>query len=201
LPNERPGDENDGFGAGEFVATAEFPRWTVPWARRAAAAPSASDPAPGSACCPDGLGVGAAELYFAGFGARVGAAVLDFVIVQVVSALIESMFFGAALRNLTGATIMAATVGPLLACGAFAFFYSVWLEASVWQATPGKRIMGLKVVDLDGRRIGLGRSSCRNLAKALSVLTLGVGYLMPLWSRRNQALHDKVAGCLVVRAA
>ena len=81
-----------------------------------------------------------------------------------------------------------------------ALFYTVWLESSAWQATLGKRMMGLKVVDLQGRRIGFRTSSCRNLAKGLSMLSLGVGYLMPLWDQRKQALHDKAAGCLIVRA-
>ncbi|MCP4594074.1 MAG: RDD family protein [bacterium] len=142
-----------------------------------------------------------AEPRGASFGARAVAAVIDFVILQMASAIVNSMFLGLLLNNLNATTILAATMGPLLVGGVFALLYSVWLESSSWQATPGKRIMGLKVVDLHGQRIGFGAASWRNLAKGLSMLTFGVGYLMPLWSSRRQALHDKVTGCLVIRSA
>ncbi|MCH8868069.1 MAG: RDD family protein, partial [Proteobacteria bacterium] len=116
------------------------------------------------------------------------------------SMLINGLFLGMLLGNLTSGNMILATVGPLMVGGAFALFYTVWLESSTWQATLGKRLLGIKVVDLEGRRIGFGKSSWRNMAKGLSMLTLGVGYLMPLWDHRRQALHDKAAGCLVVRA-
>lgn len=113
---------------------------------------------------------------------------------------IDALFLGALLSNLNTTTALLASVGPLVVGGLFALFYSVWLESSAWQATPGKRMLGLKVVDLQGRRINFTRSTTRNLAKALSALSFGLGYLMPLWSMRKQALHDKAAGCFVVYA-
>ncbi len=113
---------------------------------------------------------------------------------------IDSFFAGMLLHSLNTATIAAAMIGPLAIGGALALVYSVWLESSVWQATPGKMMMGIKVVDLNGQRITFAKSSWRNLAKSFSVLTLGMGYLMPLWTARRQALHDRAAGCLVVYA-
>lgn len=141
------------------------------------------------------------DLRYASFGARAVAAVVDFVIVQCVAAFLDSLFVGALLDAPDTTGILTATVGPLLAGGAFALFYCVWLESSPWQATPGKRLLGLKVTDVSGQRIGFGRACSRNFAKGLSLLTCGLGYLMPLWSRRRQCLHDVASGCLVVRAA
>ena len=140
------------------------------------------------------------DVQYAGFGARAGAAVIDMIIMQVVTMLINALFIAMLLRNMTDGSVFLATVGPLIVGGAFAMFYTVWLESSPWQATLGKRMLGLKVVDVQGRRISFGKSSWRNMAKGLSMLSLGVGYLMPLWDRRKQAMHDKAVGCLVVRA-
>ena len=194
---------HDEYAAAPGAAIAEVDRPVPPLARPVRdgltvdAPASMWDTAPGPARGLDGT----TELRYASFGARVGAAVLDAVILQVASVFVESMFLGMLLSSLNATTLLATMMGTVVLNGAFAVFYCVWLESSAWQATPGKRIMGLKVVDLEGRRIGFGRSSWRNMAKTLSVLTLGMGYLMPLWSMRKQTLHDKAASCLVIRAA
>jgi uncharacterized RDD family membrane protein YckC len=57
----------------------------------------------------------------------------------------------------------------------------------------------MKVVDLWGEQISFGRSAGRNLGKYVSALTLGIGFMMAGWTQRKQALHDKMAKCLVVR--
>jgi hypothetical protein len=80
------------------------------------------------------------------------------------------------------------------------FPYFVLFTASSWQATPGKRAFGIKVTDLEGRRINVGRSFFRYLASFLSALALFVGYFMVPFTRRRQALHDFIAGTLVVDA-
>ncbi len=97
-------------------------------------------------------------------------------------------------------TILLATLAPIILGGAVTLFYSVWLESSAWQATVGKKLMGLRVVDLQGQRITFWRSTSRNFGKSLSSLILGLGYLMPLWTAKRQALHDRMARCLVIKA-
>lgn len=82
---------------------------------------------------------------------------------------------------------------------AFWLVYFAGFESSERQATPGKRVFGLKVTDLSGRRISFGRAVGRRFATILSMLTLGVGYAMAGFTRRRQALHDMVAGTLVIR--
>ena len=77
-------------------------------------------------------------------------------------------------------------------------YYSLF-EASRLQATPGKLACRLRVADEAGRRIGLGRAVGRNLAKFVSALTAGVGFLMVAWTRRKQGLHDLIASTLVLR--
>jgi len=62
----------------------------------------------------------------------------------------------------------------------------------------GKKILGLKVVDLDGKKITFGRASGRWLASILSGFLLGIGYLMVAFTEKNQGLHDMIAGTYVL---
>ena len=80
-----------------------------------------------------------------------------------------------------------------------AIAYFTLLESSPWQATLGKRACRLRVTDLSGRRIGIGRALGRYLAKFVSALVLGIGFLMVGWTRRSQGLHDQMADTLVMR--
>lgn len=73
-------------------------------------------------------------------------------------------------------------------------------ESSVWQASLGKKILGLKVTDKRGGRISLARANGRYWSKILSTLIFMVGYLMVAFTEKKQGLHDKIAGTLVVKA-
>jgi uncharacterized RDD family membrane protein YckC len=73
-----------------------------------------------------------------------------------------------------------------------------WLEASAWQGTPGKSLLGLLVTDREFRPITLGRAIRRNLIKLLGILPYGVGLLWAIFNRQHLALHDRLAGTRVV---
>lgn len=75
--------------------------------------------------------------------------------------------------------------------------YCSLLESSRRQATLGKIALGLKVTGLHGERIGFGRAVARFVARFLSVLTLCLGYLSIVVTKRRQGLHDLIAGTLV----
>ena len=89
--------------------------------------------------------------------------------------------------------------GPIPIIMAINTIYFSVLEASRFQATLGKRIMGIKVTDKNGNRISLLQSFARNLAKILSSLPFYIGYLMAGVSRRKQALHDLITGSFIVK--
>ncbi|MGE0205074.1 MAG: RDD family protein [Hyphomicrobiaceae bacterium] len=81
----------------------------------------------------------------------------------------------------------------------FVFFvYMLFMEQSRYQATVGKLLLGMRVTGLDGKRVSLAQSIIRNISKILSVLTLLVGFIMVVWTRRRQSLHDKIAGTVVI---
>lgn len=73
------------------------------------------------------------------------------------------------------------------------------MEASVKQATYGKILMGIKVTDEAGNRVTAVQSYVRNFSKLICIMTLGLGYLMGFFDRRQQCLHDKIAGTLVTK--
>jgi len=79
-------------------------------------------------------------------------------------------------------------------------FYFALMESSPYQATLGKMALGIKVTDYAGRRISFARAVGRYLGKIISSIILGIGYLLAGFSAKKQALHDMIAGTLVVSA-
>jgi len=94
--------------------------------------------------------------------------------------------------------------GALLAVLAWvlvvAALWFVASEASPWQASPGKRALGLKVTTLAGERPGLARVIGRFLAGIPSWLLLNLGHAIAGWRKDKRALHDLLAGTRVVLA-
>ena len=81
-----------------------------------------------------------------------------------------------------------------------AWLYYAALESSPAGATLGKLALGMRVVREDGGRLSFGAATMRHWGKLLSGIgTLGFGYLAAAFDRRKQALHDRLAGSLVVR--
>lgn len=77
-------------------------------------------------------------------------------------------------------------------------YYTLW-EGSEKQATPGKLALKIKVSDVKGERTSYTRAMGRNFCKLFSGAILMLGYLMPLWTKHKQALHDQMTNCLVVK--
>lgn len=65
-------------------------------------------------------------------------------------------------------------------------------------ATPGKRLMGLRVERADGTPLGYRSAAARSLAEVVTSLTLGIGYLMIAFDPGKRALHDRIAKTQVV---
>jgi uncharacterized RDD family membrane protein YckC len=73
------------------------------------------------------------------------------------------------------------------------------MESSSWQATLGKKAVGIVVTDLDGNRISFARAFGRYFAKLISLITLCIGYMMAGFTEKKQCLHDMICGTLVVK--
>jgi uncharacterized RDD family membrane protein YckC len=80
------------------------------------------------------------------------------------------------------------------------WLYYAYSESSSWQATVGKKILNLKVTDMAGQPISFGRASGRFFARIITrLIPLGIGYIMAGFTEKKQAIHDMIAGCLVLR--
>ena len=78
------------------------------------------------------------------------------------------------------------------------YLYFALMESSSQQATLVKLALSIKVTDLDGRRFSFGKATVRYWSKILSTLILLIGFIMAGFTERKQALHDLIAGTLVV---
>lgn len=124
-------------------------------------------------------------MLYAGFWIRFSAFVIDTLVLVPIAAI-----FGVVSEESYGiASLLNVVIGWL---------YGALFESGKWQATPGKKVLGLQVTDLNGQRISFGRATGRHFAKWITGCTLGIGYLMIIWTERKQALHDKIAGTLVL---
>jgi uncharacterized RDD family membrane protein YckC len=94
-----------------------------------------------------------------------------------------------------GLIFLAATVSLIVT-----WLYHALMESSGWQATVGKRVLGLVVTDMAGQRVSFGRSTGRHFGKIVTNMVPAlIGYIMAGFTERKQALHDMMAGCLVLR--
>src|SRR5262245_10902594 len=95
----------------------------------------------------------------------------------------------------TVADLVALAIGLLSA-----WLYAALLESGRRQGTFGKMALGIKVTDRDGRRISFLRATLRYLAKYLSALPCGVGFVIAAFDPKRRAAHDFVARTLVLDA-
>jgi uncharacterized RDD family membrane protein YckC len=87
--------------------------------------------------------------------------------------------------------------GSVVAFALWAFTY-VYTSLAIAGRTPGKGIVGLRVVRADGSTLSGRRAFWRTLALPLSVLPLGLGFVGIIVQREHRALHDLIAGTVVV---
>ena len=90
---------------------------------------------------------------------------------------------------------------PVLMVAALLAFVYQWLGVTLMGATPGMRLLSLRVVGPDGERPGPGRSAGRALLALGSTALLGLGLLLALFARDGRGAHDRGAGTWVVLGA
>ena len=157
---------------------------------------------------------------YAGFWLRLVAAIIDGLIISIplapvyIIVLIDVFKNSQDLQNLQDPTMVWTILGPKM----FLFFilgivalavnwlYHGLFESSTWQATPGKKALGLIVTDLEGRQVTFGRASGRYFAGRGATIVPSLGSMYYFvdcicigFTERKQAIHDLIAGCLVLR--
>ncbi|MDD2337862.1 MAG: RDD family protein [Geobacteraceae bacterium] len=135
---------------------------------------------------------------YAGFWRRFVAFLIDRFLLGFVNVFLCIFYFFLSGMNWNSEELLTLSLTSVVFGFLLKWLYFTLLESSVFQATLGKTFIGIRVTDEQGRRISILKANARYWAKILSVLTLGVGFLMAGFTRRKQALHDFVAGTLVV---
>ena len=80
------------------------------------------------------------------------------------------------------------------------WLYFAGLESSESQATFGKSAVSVYVTDDKGKRLSFGHASGRFFSKIISgMIPLGIGYIMAGFTAKKQALHDMIAGTVVMK--
>lgn len=157
---------------------------------------------------------------YAGFWWRVLAYIIDGIILWIVQAIIFFFLRMAGINlELTEAQTQALTerliedrdflafYGDIfiLQKEAFIFTYTLrWLYFALMECSPkrgtlGKMALGITVTDMHGQRISFLRATARYFSGFLSSIILCVGYMMAGFTEKKQALHDMIAGTLVMK--
>jgi uncharacterized RDD family membrane protein YckC len=134
---------------------------------------------------------------YAGLATRAVAFVVDLVLAGVAFLAVAALAaLAISLIGRPDAWVGAALLGTLWVLAAGTYFVACW--SSIGQ-TPGLRVVGRRVVHGD-RPPGVGRAVVRFLVLALGLLPFLVSVVLVLLDDRRRALHDLVAGTVVVPA-
>jgi uncharacterized RDD family membrane protein YckC len=198
---------------GAPLPAAQAPAAQAPAAPAAGAAPPFATPAAapayattGAAPFPGAVAV-PGMLEYAGFWRRFWACCLDSIILSVLMIPIRLIVALPVMTNAFNEDMTPESIASAFAAGAAGLFFGVllawiyyaFMESSAKQATLGKIALGIQVTSLDGRRISFARATGRYFAHMITALTLLIGYLIQPFTARRQALHDLIAGTLVLR--
>lgn len=149
----------------------------------------------------------AGAVKFAGFWIRFVAALIDSIILFVVSTMLQFVVLGRRaaspfpdpnhLEAHLAESLTVVGIAWLLGTVASAA-YEGWFVAKLG-ATPGKMALSLKVVRPGGGPVSLGRAFGRYFAKMLSTFTLGIGYIIAGFDSEKRAMHDMICDTRVIR--
>jgi uncharacterized RDD family membrane protein YckC len=157
---------------------------------------------------------GQAPVAYAGFWLRLVAAIIDGILLGIPLVPIWFAVFASVIPSLgthLDPSLILTTLLPKFLFIVFIGLVASWLywglmESSSWQATLGKKALGLMVTDLEGRRASFARTSGRYCAGRLASAVPWLGGLYYLiscicagFTEKKQAIHDMIAGCLVIR--
>ena len=158
------------------------------------------------------------SLLYAGFWKRLAAGLIDWILLGIVGMIFflpflallltgwgvaesEYGYYGHTHDDMSAGFAIASGVAWLfgfLALMLVSWLYYALMESSAKRATLGKMAIGIEVTDMDGGRISFGRATGRYFGKYISGAILYIGYFMAAFTQQKQALHDILAGCLVV---
>ena len=149
--------------------------------------PSTNSSAPGPVTATPGDSIDMTNPQYQGFWIRFVAALLDGLIVSLPVGIIQSgLVWATGIDSLRYLISLAMVI------------FIIYMEG-IQGGTPGKLIMGMRIVNEQGQYIGIPSAILRYIGKILSALILLIGYFMIGWDPKKQGLHDKIAKSYVVK--
>ena len=142
------------------------------------------------------------EMEKIGFLTRLIAYIIDGIIITVGVWIILAIFglSGFSVGQATsGVTFTAMNAIGLILVIVWSVGYMIFFWSTRGQ-TPGKMIMGIKIVTTDGGPIGVGKAILRLIGYAISAIVFYLGFLWIIWDKDKQGWHDKIAGTYVVKS-
>ena len=155
------------------------------------------------------------QVFYAGFWLRVVAAIIDSFVVGIPLLIVALLLFAGTLpeimHNQGDPAALVFTFLPRVLLIVVIYIVGAWLywakmESSTWQATLGKKALGLYVTDLNGRPVSFGQASGRfwagrglGMVPYLGGLYFLIDCICAGLTERKQAIHDMIASCLVLR--
>jgi len=140
--------------------------------------------------------------HYAGFISRMLAYSLDIIVITVIFVFLtwfletlSNFFQFALLENITSTFLQFLVTGAAVLLIASFYFIFFW---TLLGQTPGKMLLGLRIVSTEGNNITFGQALRRYIGYYLSALALYIGFLWVLVDNRRQGWHDKLAGTIVV---
>lgn len=134
---------------------------------------------------------------YAGFWIRVGAKLIDGLIVGVVVAVPVVVLMFSRIQTGDPAAMMifqlVLQLAVIVVNGAYTVFF-----VTKYGATPGKMACGLKIVTADGENIRIGRSIGRFFAEILSGTVCYIGYIIAGFDSEKRSLHDHICSTRVI---
>jgi uncharacterized RDD family membrane protein YckC len=156
------------------------------------------------------------SITYASFGTRLVAWLIDVIVIWCVQMIVATpiltfLGFGIASQVQDGGfqseedavgwilAAVSAIMATAIVMWVVALLYFAFMESSKTQGSLGKMAMSIKVTDMDCQRVSFGKAFLRNIGKIVSQMILYIGYLMAAFTEKKQALHDIMAGTLVVK--
>lgn len=200
------GQPQPGYGQPAYPPSPQHPGYAQPGYPAPPGYPPPGYAQPGYAAAPPGI-------TFCGFWIRVGAYLIDGIIIGIPVAIVLSIVFATMLSGAVSsgsedeiARAAAGSIGVFLLVYLLIFvaawLYEAMMTSSASGGTIGKRALGMRVVrGSDGSRLSFGRATGRFFAKIFltGLIPFGIGYMMAGFTERKRALHDMIADTVVIK--
>jgi uncharacterized RDD family membrane protein YckC len=151
---------------------------------------------------------------YAGFWLRLVAIIIDGIILSISSWIIIGPILATMgiasglsfmdLQNLDDPSMIIPTIMAMFGIAwivgmVIDILYHSLMESSKFQGSIGKMALGLIVTDLNGQKLDFSKALVRNICKLISRFICFIGYIIAGFTEKKQALHDIIAGTLVMK--